>query len=458
MKPILQLCIHGALGLLLGLAINRTLRSPSAQPLTAIQAQAEPSPLSVLPAPEPLDPAAIAEAIRQLAGAPDRTRAKIVLEQRLLAQASSGGRSGIDSLIRAINTPDGRGATELGDLLVLLLERIAKSDPGAALTHIQLLSNAELRDSAFSRIARAWAKRDPKALFEFAKNAPPGIARSKAPRLAIQELSKIDPKTALDYTLDSKDFASNLGFGSVFNNWFHSDPAAAERWLLEDSSPNDRRRVHGDAIQTYIYVDPAAAIRFIDKFSADQDPESWRQQAIAVWATNDPDAALDALQKMPSEQVTGRLLRNFALNVAQDDPEKAAALGETLALTDPQANAAYLSGIIAAHPWDDPEGRSALAVQLPEGRWRREAFDDAVGSWFDKDEVAASSWLSSLQPSPSRDIAIWRFVLNLAPIDPESAAQWATSIQDPKRRKKSIATALESWKKIDPDGASAWQE
>jgi len=458
MRLAFRLAFHLCLGLGLGFAINRMFSSvPDVLPDKVVQPPPD-SGMALGSLTPPFDPGAISDEIAGLAGAADRPRARLLLEQRLLTQAQRDGRSGLGRLIHAIDTPDGQGSTELEGFLFFLLRRIADKDPAAALDHVQNLVNARLRDSSFAMIAGVWAERDPRSFLKYAEGSPPGIARSRGTHMAIDHLAKSDPRGALDYVLASDGFVFELNaFGNVFKNWFRTDPGTAERWLLHDGSANDRKRLQAGAIHAYAEIDPAGAVDFIGRLPADQNPEFWLRQVIGNWAANDPAAALDRILEMPPEHVSESLLYKFSQRVSWNSPESVFAFAASLDLTDPQANAAYLAGAINREVFPEIREAAALATELPEGKWRREAFDNIISRWFDRDEVAASRWLGSLPPSPSRDIAVWRFVSELAPIDPERAASWALSVNDPRRRKRSIDDVLRPWRAADPAAAEAWE-
>ena len=371
MRPILRLTLHLLIGLGLGFAINHTLRSDSTELPNGVVHQSLSERPKTKPAAPRFDPRAIAHEIAGLAEASDRPRARLLLEQRLLAQAQRSGQSDLEHLIQAIDTPNGQGSAELQSFLVFLLRRIAEENPARALELVQNLANAQLRASTFGTIARGWAERDPRAFLEYAESSPPGIVRSRGTYIAIDHLAKSDPRGALDYALAADGFVFNLNvFGNVFKNWFRTDADAAEQWLLHGGSPNDRKRIHAGAIHAYIDMNPSGAVAFIDRLPADREPAFWRRVAIGKWASSDPVAALNAIQEMPPGQVTERLLHEFAQRASWNSPESVLEYAKSLDLTDPQANAAYLSGAINPEVLPEIREAAALATELPEGKWR----------------------------------------------------------------------------------------
>jgi len=103
----------------------------------------------------------------------------------------------------------------------------------------------------------------------------------------------------------------------------------------------------------------------------------------------------------------------------------------------------------------DPQAVIDWAGKLPEDT-QKGVFGEALSEWTQKDAVAASEYLATMDASPVKDSAVQGFATRLAGQDPESAATWAATIQDPELRSETVARVARDWIRKDSAAVEAW--
>lgn len=81
---------------------------------------------------------------------------------------------------------------------------------------------------------------------------------------------------------------------------------------------------------------------------------------------------------------------------------------------------------------------------------------ELVSHWMQTDFNAAGEWISSLEPSKEREMAISTFASNIRMTDPQTAIEWYQSLEDQKTAHEKVKEVVEQWYERSPGDAQAW--
>lgn len=90
------------------------------------------------------------------------------------------------------------------------------------------------------------------------------------------------------------------------------------------------------------------------------------------------------------------------------------------------------------------------------GEAQSQAFSSAFNQWTDRDALAASEYLTTMNASPLRDSAVSSFATQLDREDPEAAAAWASTISDANTRVETLESVARTWMRSDSEAAQQW--
>lgn len=314
--------------------------------------------------------AALATAIAQIKSPDDPVG--FLRVKRLILELPAGELPGALDLVRTVKRP----ALSLG-LAESVFARWGETAPHEGL--------AIARDPAFRawRAARcqeagndhasalglfqSWALHDTSAALaaalawdaEFA--TPDNRQTAEVPSL-LAHLAAVRPLDAMARVLTLpagpvRDLAETL----VQQAWTESDPAAALRWAMENTPPDDQADVVGKIMNQMAGTNPQAAVELAQTLENPHARRDAAQFALMQMAPIDPRAAVESMLGLPDEMQTPDLLRHVAMFIA----------------------------------WGDAPMAADAANRIPEGAQRDAYTEHVARGWWQQDPAACREWLST---------------------------------------------------------------
>ncbi len=374
------------------------------------------------------------------------------------------------------NSTDGKKVLEwaISDLTGDLLNKavggalriLARTDPYAALSHLETMPASGSRSQALADIFSSWGGCDPIGALKLISENFPTDDRASAISSVIAGWSWSHPADAAAWVEAIQNEALRVSsVGDVVRSWKMKSPAEATAWVesLPEGPGKEAGREVINTIEEVISCGPVA--------SRGPD-ESWKTKTVATmenkdlwnWVGQDPEGARKFLGSAPDGKGLVELAGVVEIGIAmKEGPEAAFAWAQTLrgeagkealrcaviswAGSDPAAAAEKLKTTA-------PEQRAPLAITLAEN-WSRSdpaaaavwvaAFDGAeqktlvreiLQQWTDSQPREAYAWLGNLPMGPSRDEGINYLMRREASGDPESVVPWIELLSEPKLREE----------------------
>jgi hypothetical protein len=298
------------------------------------------------------------------------------------------------------------------------LRAIARTDPLAAIRHIERQPAGNGRDSLFADVAGQYAKLDPEAAIRWARSLEPA-SRSVAAAVA-ETIAETDLERAIELELDPE--------------W--SGGAAVDvRTATRVAADSDRARRLADVLAA----------------RSDADARAFLDTLVRSWSSADTEAAF-AWLKAHAEIADGYNLSFVARNIGSGDPDAAARRIDELPPAMREEWAVQVAMLYAER--DLPRAAEWLE------RFRGEpAYDAALGPIIARRAGADPRLAARLLPSASRAmryVASEQLARTWVLIEPTAAAEWAESILEPELRAAAVAAVAAEWAKRDAAAAQDW--
>lgn len=290
---------------------------------------------------------------------------------------------------------------------------------------------------------------------------PPGGAREKAMAEALRELALTDPDQALGLAKQETNFRVRQDLlCAALGGWATVNPGGPMDWAVANLFDAERR----GAIESIIKAGTAVkrdemiqATNTLCEKDAGMADDYGRMLIAALAENSDFEAAMNFAATSTTEH------RDYWLGAAmyswsQYRPQEAA---EALKkVSSPAAYNEAAHGLILGWGSNDPPSLVKFAEQLPPGRIRAEAYNQALQYWVTHDPVAASAWLDSRESAKELDSGMVKLATSPFLVDNnvETALSWATSVSDPEQRSIAFVDIIQQWSQRDPEAARRYAE
>jgi hypothetical protein len=331
----------------------------------------------------------------------------------------------LESIVRGENALDRNRA------LLEFIDQLGPGDFEDAVAHFRSMGITDSRFGEYAMLLSAWAKADPLAALDYAKaNTRSGFATNTI----LSAWASADPQAAIRWaeSQHSGDGA-NPYLAGIIRGVAGSDPGLATSLLtsmprsVERGEALDALLPHlltqgGDATRGWIdglgddALRNGAMMRVADRL-AESDPAGtakWllerpneatdrrMDDVYAVWARQDEKAAIGSLASLPAGEVRSDALRGVISNVAMRDPQAAAALMDRFP-------GDVDDRVVQNYVWHSFGNNPAAAVEqigrIRNAGERDRMYGRAVGSWIERDQNAAFSWIQRNANTVSPEVA-----------------------------------------------------
>ncbi len=236
----------------------------------------------------------------------------------------------------------------------------------------------------------------------FLLDLPAGPLRSEGLFSLVSELSRRDPRRALEEVLPQlQGIDRHNAITEIALNWSMEDPVGAFDFAASEEGEPMRGAIAELAAYELAASDPSETFRRIDALRDSLSPEEFegaRTGLLAGWAKLDASAAIDYVLNHSDAEPEQReiFLEAVLASHASVDPGAALALTET-AFADPETKTAARELVFEIWSQQDPGSAAQAVSQLPVGEETDALVVELVREWRNYDEGAANNWLESFQ-------------------------------------------------------------
>lgn len=330
----------------------------------------------------------------------------------------------------------------------------AEKEPQAAAERLQKIDAGQYRSVLFS-VAETWARRDPKAAWEFFKPEPGKPDRQGVATAILPYLLKIDP-TAMDRAPE--------GVTAEMAK-FWSDRNPEDAIVFAQARPVEdplRRELLAHAARSLATAEPERAIQLY-RDSSGESAKGWvnsglLREAFASLAGLDRDQATSKVLEFSGKDreaaMSGVLTQAFASDIAG-----ASVLARTW-FEDPSLQEAVIPALNVALSWGHGGGNQDLGPileQVPE--LADHVSDYLLEGWTRTDPEAAAAFLSSkVTADPNLAGTKSEAVAEICFSRPEFTAQWLGKLPAGSFQTTTAGTQARTWSRFDPDAANDWAQ
>jgi len=255
--------------------------------------------------------------------------------------------------------------------------------------------------------------------------------------------------------LELKDQLDQRHFHEALAGWVHADHDAAMTWYHSQSEKHQKSLAKA-ITKGLASFDLQAAEKFALTWLG-RDPFVPGRLMNLVYAKKALILDLPELGKW-ADQVTNKgaldwkMLTKVANRATQNDPVMAIEWAATL----PQ-NRDWVNDRIASS-WSDtnPKACGEWLLTRPAGKERDRSLSHAFHDWVNHDIEAGKAFLSKMEPSHDKDLALSGFSSGLTATDPVSSIKLAQQIRNPETRQQKIFEIAQNYWRWHPKKAEAW--
>ena len=209
--------------------------------------------------------------------------------------------------------------------------------------------------------------------------------------------------------------------------WAVTDLKAAATWARNLPEGESRTEILAAVGSEAVRSDPLEALRLGIELPTGTAQSDLIQRAAAEWASTDRDSALKWAQQIEDEDLRQRVTEHVAVASAEQDPAGAATI-VLQQLSPGEGQDRAVVSIIQRWVQTDPAIASAWVSEFPENALGRDAMDNLVNLWADRDLVASGNWLLTLREGALRNAGVLAYSRVLMRTDAALAQRWALSV------------------------------
>jgi len=209
--------------------------------------------------------------------------------------------------------------------------------------------------------------------------------------------------------------------------WAATDLSGAAAWARSLPEGNSRLEIMAAVGSEAVRSDPLEALRLGVELPAGTAQADLICRAAAEWAVTDRASAVEWVKQIEDEELRQRVTEQVVVASAEQDPVGAATIALQQMAPGGEQDRAVVS-IVQRWVQTDPKDASAWVSGFPEGALGRDAMDNLVNLWADRDLVASGNWLLTLPAGELRNAGILAYSRVLSRTDAALAQRWALSV------------------------------
>lgn len=221
----------------------------------------------------------------------------------------------------------------------------ARRDAGAALDEWMKrdVGNASGNDMTFAHLVREWARQEPAKAVSWAKEIPPGNARSVVLNHLTAELAETDPQQAITLATSLNGAERTQAMKSAALGWSESSPADAAKWVSGWTDPQLQSDAMRDIVRRWVRSD----FRGVSDFQQTLPPGVARDHVTSLLAEQlasyDPSAAAVQAANVGNLDYRRHTIETVARNWLRVDTDAAQVWLDTRPEVTPEMRALLLA-------------------------------------------------------------------------------------------------------------------
>ena len=333
-------------------------------------------------------------------------------------------------------------------------DRLALSDPVAAVLRASEVPGVENRDVYLGEVLRTWGETDGESAAKWVSSQFSGEHLSDALYYVADGWAETDPEAAAGWFLENT--TGSIRDDALWESveaWGRKDTPAAVAWAsqLDDYL---KWMVMDGLASGWASVDaPSAAAAGLEMIDEDYGQE-FVLTAVDHWADSSPEEAAAWVRGLENARLRANSSGELAKIWALGDPEAAAKW--SAGIEDERSRYAALAGIADGWSRHDPAGAIEWALSsVEEPDLLEEMITDMTFNWSNIDPTGATNWLGKMEAGPHRDLVLQKFSNQVFEDDPHAAVGWAGEIGDPVIRLTEQRALLQRWLEVGGESARA---
>ncbi|MDB4462561.1 hypothetical protein N9021_01255 [Akkermansiaceae bacterium] len=331
---------------------------------------------------------------------------------------------------------------------------LVKTDPAAALAHLEVMPRSGSRSQPQGRLFLAWGTHDPQAALEFLAGGFSEEEKASAISSVLSGWARSHPAEAAARAESSEDEdVLTWSVRSIVSSWKDRSPEEAKAWV--DSLPE------GEAKERGIETLESVPLRTHCGFGEAQAPDvSWRMKKpsemetidFGNWINQDPEGARRHLENSAGGEELSDLAGPMTSKIsAKEGPQAAFEWAQGIA-----GKAGTLAQRTAVVSWSfkEPE-KVAKRIESLDPADRPELSGLLVGLWGGQDPAAAATWVAGYDGSEQKDLVV-EVLQQWISLDPRGAYTWLGTLPSGESRDQGIDLMFRREVSKDPEALVPW--
>ncbi len=282
-----------------------------------------------------------------------------------------------------------------------------------------------------------------------------GITRERMSEYAmlLHAWAKIDPLAALDYAKENT--GTPFARQTILASWAADNPEAALDWANKNHEGEGANPWLVGVIRGIVASNPTRATEIMAMLPYSRERGTALESIAPHIARQGTEKATAWLESISDERLRAGGAAYIADIMANSDP--AAAADWVMNLKDPDA-ISRAAGEVAG-TWADSDLNAAVAWtdSLPEGAKTRAA-REVIARYASEDAERAASWMGTMSDQPEYERIVTSYIWHSARNNPELSLAQVPNITDERSRNRYYERIVGGWHQRDADAAKRWVE
>jgi len=331
---------------------------------------------------------------------------------------------------------------------------LVRTDPQAALAHLDTLPESNGRSQGICDLFAAWGRHDPQAALKNAAQLPPREAES-ATGYVLSSWARTHPEEAATW-LKACASPSPNHLRDVFLAWPGDAKTSAQAWF--DSLPESPAKTEAMASIKQTKASTRVAICGFGPPSAPDD--SWKTKRVSEmevkdlrnWAYQDKAGARRFLEQSPDNPALSEMVVSVAAGMASDESPQA--VFDWALKLSPGLQADALRLAVISWSGKDPAAAAEKILSLPEDRRGPLALAIA-DSWTRQNPAASAAWVANCS-EPNQPALVVKVIEQWAGMEPEKAYGWLGTLPAGTARDEGISLMIRYEARHDAASLLPW--
>jgi hypothetical protein len=293
---------------------------------------------------------------------------------------------------------------------------------------------------------------DMKEAVERFKSLDLGESRNGEYAMLLAAWAKADPVAALDHAKETEDDEDGFAFKTILATWAGNDPDAALRWADSQFDGDGANPYLIGIIQGIAATDLNKATQLLTSMPYSNERGEALASLLPYVLTKGGDAAREWVSSIQDEQLREGVLSRVVEQLANREPKETA---DWLLANPSQATLRQLDDAMAAWAEKDQTGAVTYYDALPTGEARTNALRGIVNTMAGENPKEAARFMDS-HPADTNDQVVQQFVWHSSQADPALAATYIAKISNEREQINLYNRMLNGWMRRDPAAANAW--